>query len=69
MNSETKRVRQTQMQYKDHVESTGSGLITVTEWQNGEGWDVVLNDFHFSMSYSARDALVATVMALDVEEV
>lgn len=64
----TIKVKQGQLQYKDHTQASGSGLVTITEWQNGEGWDVVLNEQHFTLSYSARDALVAALMTLDVEE-
>lgn len=32
-------------------------FIEITEWTNGEGWDVTIDDRHFHLSYGELDAI------------
>jgi glutamine cyclotransferase len=34
-----------------------SNYITVTEWANGEGWDITIDDKNFQLSYGTLDAI------------
>ena len=42
--------------------------ISVTEWENGEGWDFCIqNNKHFSLSYDELNAINYLVKKLDYE--
>lgn len=35
-----------------------SDFIEVTEWTNGEGWDITISDKSFSLTYNELEAIV-----------
>lgn len=37
--------------------SKDSSFIEVTEWTNGEGFDITIDDRHFSLTYGEIDAI------------
>lgn len=37
--------------------SKDSDFIEITEWSNGEGWDVTINDRHFHLTYGELEAI------------
>ena len=39
----------------------------MTEWANGEGWDISLNDKLISLTYGQLEAIKYLVKALEVE--
>lgn len=39
--------------------------VDVTEWTNGEGWDICLNDKLISLTYGQLEAIKYLVKALD----
>ena len=41
--------------------------IEVTEWTNGEGWDIIINDKIISLSWGELEAINYLVKALDYE--
>ena len=43
-------------------------FIEVTEWTNGEGWDITINDKHFSLTFGELDAINYLVKALEYKE-
>lgn len=49
-----------------------SDYISVTEWSNGEGWDISLNDKMISISRGMLDAInfltTAVDRSIDIEE-
>lgn len=45
--------------------SKDSDYITVTEWSNGEGWDISLNDKMISISRGMLDAINFLTTAVD----
>ena len=42
-----------------------SDFIEVTEWTNGEGWDIWLNDRLMSLTYGQLEAINYLVKTLD----
>ena len=54
-----KRVKECLVEYKHHGENNviENHHVAVTEWPNGEGWDVSFNDVIFQMDYNQWDAL------------
>lgn len=50
----------------DHL-AKDSDFIEVTEWANGEGWDISLNDKLVSLTYGQLEAIKYLVKALEVE--
>lgn len=50
----------------DHL-AKDSDFIEVTEWANGEGWDISLNDKLISLTYGQLEAINYLVKALEVE--
>lgn len=51
----------------DHL-AKDSDFIEVTEWANGEGWDISLNDKLISLTYGQLEAIKYLVKALDYNE-
>ena len=45
--------------HKDH------NFIEVTEWANGEGWDIIISDKNFSLHFTEWDALKKLIKKLD----
>ena len=41
--------------------------IEVTEWTNGEGWDINLNNKHISLTYGELDAINYLIKVLEYE--
>ena len=37
--------------------SKDSSFVEVTEWTNGEGWDITIDDKHISLHYSELAAI------------
>lgn len=50
----------------DHL-AKDSDFIEVTEWANGEGWDISLNDKLISLTYGQLEAIKYLVKVLEVE--
>lgn len=48
----------------DHL-AKKDGFIEVTEWTNGEGWDICLNNRLISLTYGQLEAIKYLVKALD----
>lgn len=44
-----------------------SDFIEVTEWHNGEGWDIVINDNFISLSWGQLEAIKYLTKSLDYE--
>ena len=44
-----------------------SDFIEVTEWSNGEGWDVSINDRIISLTYGQLEAIKYLIKVLDYE--
>lgn len=44
-----------------------SDFIEVTEWVNGEGWDITINDRVISLTYGELEAINYLTKALDIE--
>ena len=42
-------------------------FIDVTEWTNGEGWDITINDKIISLTWGELEAINYLVKALDYE--
>lgn len=51
----------------DHL-AKNSDFIEVTEWANGEGWDISLNNRLISLTYGQLEAINYLVKALDYNE-
>lgn len=45
-----------------------SDFIEVTEWANGEGWDISINDKIFQLTMGELDAINYLVKSLDYYE-
>lgn len=41
--------------------------VEVSEWTNGEGWDINLNDKHISLTYGELDAINYLIKVLEYE--
>lgn len=50
----------------DHL-AKDSDLIEVTEWANGEGWDICLNENVISLTYGQLEAINYLTGALEYE--
>lgn len=44
-----------------------SSFIEITEWTNGEGWDITIDEKIFSLTYGELEAINYLVKALDYE--
>ena len=44
--------------------SKDSSFIEITEWANGEGWDITIDDKIFSLTYGQLDAINYLTLAL-----
>lgn len=46
-----------------------SDYIEISEWKNGEGWDIDINEKkHFSLTCGELDAINYLTRALDIED-
>lgn len=52
---------------KYDVLAKDSDFIEVTEWHNGEGWDITINDRMISLSFGQLEAINYLIKALDYE--
>lgn len=43
-------------------------FIEVTEWANGEGWDITINKNLISLTYGELDAINYLTKALEIEK-
>ena len=48
----------------DHL-AKDTDFIEVTEWTNGEGWDIWLNDRQISLTYGQLEAINYLIKFLD----
>lgn len=44
-----------------------SSFIEITEWTDGEGWDIAINEKMFNLTYGELEAINYLVKALDYE--
>lgn len=44
-----------------------SSFIEITEWINGEGWDITIDEKIFSLTYGELEAIKYLTRALDYE--
>lgn len=44
-----------------------SSFIEITEWTNGEGWDITIDEKIFSLTYGEFEAIKYLTRALDYE--
>ena len=44
-----------------------SSFIEITEWTNGEGWDIAINEKMFNLTYGELEAINYLIKALDYE--
>lgn len=54
------------LQKYDHLKNKPS-FIEITEWTNGEGWDIAINEKAFNLTYEELEAINYLVKALDYE--
>lgn len=43
-------------------------FIEITEWTNGEGWDITINDRYFHLTYGELDAINFLIKYLEYGE-
>lgn len=53
---------------KYNVYAKDSDFIEVTEWHNGEGWDITINDRTIQLSCGHLEAINYLIKVLDYEE-
>lgn len=51
----------------DALLSKEHDFIEVTEWANGEGWDITINDRHFHLTYGQLDAINYLTKTLELK--
>ncbi len=44
-----------------------SSFIEITEWANGEGWDITIDEKMFNLTYGELEAIKYLTRALDYE--
>jgi hypothetical protein len=54
------------LQKYDHLKNKFS-LIEITEWTNGEGWDIAINEKMLNLTYGELEAINYLIKALDYE--
>lgn len=54
------------LQKYDHLKNESS-FIEITEWTNGEGWDIAINERIFNLTYGELEAINYLIKALDYE--
>lgn len=54
------------LQKYDYLKNKSS-FIEITEWTNGEGWDIAINEKMFNLTYGELEAINYLVKALDYE--
>lgn len=65
---EVKKVKQIYDNLKkyDYI-AKDNDFITVTEWSNGEGYDICINEKQFMLTQGQLDAINYLIRALDYE--
>lgn len=51
----------------DHL-AKKDDFIEVTEWTNGEGWDITINDRVISLTYGQLEAIKYLIKSLDLHK-
>lgn len=54
------------LQKYDYLKNKSS-FIEITEWTNGEGWDIAINEKTFNLTYGELEAINYLVKALNYE--
>lgn len=54
------------LQKYDYLKNKSS-FIEITEWTNGEGWDIAINEKMFNLTYGELEAINYLIKALDYE--
>lgn len=54
------------LQKYDHLKSKPS-FIEITEWTNGEGWDITIDEKIFNLTYGELEAIKYLTRVLDYE--
>ena len=54
------------LQKYDHLKNESS-FIEITEWTNGEGWDIAINEKIFNLTYGELEAINYLTKVLDYE--
>lgn len=54
------------LQKYDYLKNKSS-FIEITEWTNGEGWDIAINERIFNLTYGELEAINYLIKALDYE--
>lgn len=54
------------LQKYDYLKNKSS-FIEITEWTNGEGWDIAINEKMFNLTYGELEAINYLTKALDYE--
>ena len=60
MKEYTRTAKFTELKHYDHL-AKENDFMEVTEWYNGEGFDVVISERHFHMTWGEFEALQALV--------
>lgn len=55
------------LQKYDHLKNKSSSFIEITEWTNGEGWDIAINEKMINLTYGELEAINYLTKALDYE--
>lgn len=66
MKIETRKSINTKLKKFDAL-AKDSDFIEVTEWTNGEGWDIAINDKIISLTWGQLEAINFLTKALNVE--
>lgn len=51
----------------DHL-AKGNSFVEVTEWANGEGWDITFDDKVISLTWGQLDAIQYLTLALQYQK-
>lgn len=51
----------------DHLAKENS-FIEITEWSNGEGWDIAIDDHMMSLTWGQLDAIQYLTLALQYQK-
>lgn len=54
------------LQKYDHLKNESS-FIEITEWTNGEGWDIAINEKMINLTYGELEAINYLIKVLDYE--
>jgi len=54
------------LQKYDYLKNKSS-FIEITEWTNGEGWDIAINEKMFNLTYGELEAINYLTKVLDYE--